>query len=167
MHTTGADVGPPLGVLWGEIGWYEFGDNTRGIFTYAQERAPNGFRDFGELFPISTGQTLIMYLWANPQANNVYYAFYWYGNTWLVLDYYSIGQSWSDQTDQVIEVHTSDASHPGLPTTWIDNTLVNRCSPACGWVQWDTSIPQTISFPGLPYHAHFSNQYWKWYGHKH
>jgi len=149
----------------GEIGWYKFSNGTRGIFIYATDY---GFVDYGQVFPISTGQLLHMFIQYTPVGATEYWTpFLWWDNSWIALASFQIGGSSPSQTDLFYEAIT-DASHFFLPQTQVDGTNLYTCTPSCAWVVWNASIPQSSLAPdGLPYHAHLQSGFSKWYGHRH
>jgi hypothetical protein len=94
-----------------------------------------------------------------------WYVWLFWSNTFNLIDTFSIGQAYANQTDLVHEAHT-DSTHLVLPQTNIDEIKVYRCNPNCNWVYWDSAISTGV-YNNLPYHSHFTIQYTWWYSHSH
>jgi len=156
MHAGGA------GGKWIEIGWSKFGNGTREIYVETNDH----YWGYASQYPISTGQTIQVDLDGLPGNNNWEAMLYWNG-TWQQLKVINIGTVIALNENIFVESFTNDSNWPTLPQTWVQDAQLYRCAPDCHWVRWDTTIPNSSTHGDDPYHIHFTNQYYKWYAHRH
>jgi len=146
---------------WIEIGWAKRGSGTPELFVASH----TGYWSYTSEYPISPGQTINVQI-DNYPHNNSWRAELWWNGTWRVLKTIDIGTIIAEDANVIAEMFTQDSNWPTLPTTWIYDTQLLQCLTDCRWKKWDTSIG-TTAWGDWPYHAHFTNYYYKWYAHRH
>jgi hypothetical protein len=148
---------------WLEIGWREFADNTRRVFTATRDRP---YIIDHTAYPIFPGNTIWLMITADCTCSTWYGAYIWWNNIWQRIDYQQLDAAFSGDGNIVIEMFTGDANWPTLPaTTQTNDAKLEQCSATtCIWNNWTPSAAgSTLYGADAPYHIGFQIELYRWW----